>query len=214
MKRAYFVRHGETVANIEGRIQGLDDPLTPEGEIQATRVAARVTSLPIETCISSDALRARQTAGAIEAELKMSFTFSPLFREIKRPSSLIGLTRDSESYKAFAQGEQIHAHEDWHFEDEENYFDREQRAKEALAFLGTEESSDILVVTHGHFLRFLVSAMLMNGHMTPEVWSHMAGGLWTENTGITVCVRNEHRWRLLTWNDHAHFGDDVFQRIE
>ena len=214
MKRIYFVRHGETIANQNNTVQGLDDPLALEGEKQAMRVAERLLSLPIDTCISSDALRARQTSEHIHDVLKMPFSYSPLFREIRRPSSLIDKKREDEEYKAFRVAERAHFGEDWHFEDEESYPDRVERTTEALALLDAQEGSDILVVTHGHFLRYLVSTVLLNGKMSPDIWLAMETTFWTSNTGITVCTRDEHRWRLLTWNDHAHFGDEVFRRAE
>ena len=49
MKRIYFVRHGETIANVESKVQGLDDPLTPEGELQAIRKSAK-TPRSISKC--------------------------------------------------------------------------------------------------------------------------------------------------------------------
>ena len=211
MKRIYFVRHGETVANVESKVQGLEDPLTPEGELQALRVAERFLSLPIDLCLSSDAVRAKQTAQHIGDSLKLPFIYSSLFREIRRPTSLVGLSRDTEPYQSFRVAERAHFGEDWHMEDEESYPDRVRRAKEALALIDAQEGSDILVVTHGHFLRFLISTILLGNSMSPEVWLNMETSFWTSNTGITVCTRGEKRWRLLTWNDHAHFGDNVFQ---
>lgn len=211
MQRIYFVRHGQTKANVENTAQGLEDPLTPEGEMQAMRVAERLTTLPIARCISSDALRTRQTSSHIEDQLKMPFTYSALFREIARPSQFVGHSRTSPEYAAFIKEDMAHWGEDWHFADEENYPDRVRRAKAALQFLTEQPEEDILVVTHGHFLRFMVSTILTNGALTPELWMSMNKAFWTSNTAITVCTHHEGHWRLMTWNDHAHFGDTVFR---
>lgn len=68
----YFVRHGETPYNMEGRFQGqLDVPLSEEGKRQAQAVAEWLAGLPVEfgAVYSSDLKRARDTAGAIGRQL-------------------------------------------------------------------------------------------------------------------------------------------------
>ena len=70
----YLVRHGETVWNREGRIQGhLDSPLTPFGEEQARRVGIALGRL-IDgadrfAMVSSPLGRTRRTAAIISAAL-------------------------------------------------------------------------------------------------------------------------------------------------
>jgi probable phosphoglycerate mutase len=61
-----LIRHGETAWNAERRLQGhLDIALNPEGERQAALVASALADEKIDTIISSDLLRARQTAAAV-----------------------------------------------------------------------------------------------------------------------------------------------------
>lgn len=70
--RLILVRHGETEANVAGRMQGRgNDPLTARGEQQVRAVAARLKreAHPIEAIYTSSLLRARLTADAIGAEL-------------------------------------------------------------------------------------------------------------------------------------------------
>lgn len=69
MRTLYFVRHGQTDWNAEGRVQGrLESTLTPEGEAQARRVAKRVAELGVDAIVASTLRRARQSA-AILAEV-------------------------------------------------------------------------------------------------------------------------------------------------
>lgn len=66
--RLVVVRHGRTPANDEGRIgTRADIPLTPEGEAQAQRVAARIAPLGPTAVYTSPQLRARLTANPIAA---------------------------------------------------------------------------------------------------------------------------------------------------
>jgi probable phosphoglycerate mutase len=61
-----LIRHGETAWNAERRLQGhLDIELNPEGERQAALLAAALADEKIDNIVSSDLLRARQTAEAV-----------------------------------------------------------------------------------------------------------------------------------------------------
>lgn len=59
----YVVRHGETIWNVEKRVQGITDiPLTDKGRFQASRLQELVESLNIDVVISSPLVRAKETA--------------------------------------------------------------------------------------------------------------------------------------------------------
>lgn len=59
----YVVRHGETIWNLEKRVQGITDiPLTEEGIKNAEELKELVSTLNIDVVISSPLSRARQTA--------------------------------------------------------------------------------------------------------------------------------------------------------
>jgi phosphoserine phosphatase len=63
-----LVRHGETAWNREGRYQGRTDvPLSPDGEAQVRRLAARLAHVRITVAVASPLSRARATAAAILA---------------------------------------------------------------------------------------------------------------------------------------------------
>ena len=61
--RLVFIRHGQTLWNMDGRVMGqLDSPLSPLGERQARAVAERLAREPFDFLYSSDLGRAVQTA--------------------------------------------------------------------------------------------------------------------------------------------------------
>lgn len=64
MNTIYLLRHGETIWNREGRMQGsLDSPLTPKGRVQAARQGAILRGLGIDArAFVSPRGRARSTA--------------------------------------------------------------------------------------------------------------------------------------------------------
>ena len=77
-----LIRHGETAWNAERRLQGhLDIPLNTEGERQAALLAAALAPEGIDTILSSDLARARQTAEAIARERGMKVSTDPALRE-------------------------------------------------------------------------------------------------------------------------------------
>lgn len=59
----YVVRHGETIWNIEKKVQGITDiPLTDKGRKEAEELQELISTLNIDVVISSPLDRARETA--------------------------------------------------------------------------------------------------------------------------------------------------------
>jgi broad specificity phosphatase PhoE len=79
----HFVRHGESTWNVAQRIQGqtLTPELTARGVDQAHEVAARLATVGVCRIVSSDALRAQQTAAIIGQRLGLPVSSTPLLRE-------------------------------------------------------------------------------------------------------------------------------------
>ncbi|MGZ5200936.1 MAG: histidine phosphatase family protein [Telluria sp.] len=77
-----LIRHGETAWNAERRLQGhLDIALNPEGERQAGLLAGALAGERIDAIISSDLLRARQTAQALARAHGLPVQVDRLLRE-------------------------------------------------------------------------------------------------------------------------------------
>jgi probable phosphoglycerate mutase len=77
-----LIRHGETAWNAERRLQGhLDIPLNPEGERQAALLATALADEKIDLVVSSDLMRACQTAQAVADVLGMAVQVDPQLRE-------------------------------------------------------------------------------------------------------------------------------------
>jgi len=59
----YVVRHGETIWNVERKVQGITDvPLTDKGRSEAKELQDLISTLNIDVVISSPLDRARETA--------------------------------------------------------------------------------------------------------------------------------------------------------
>jgi len=81
----YVTRHGQTDANLQKRVQGQGDtPLNDRGLAQAEALAdyfsERPRGLPVDRIVSSDLIRARQTADVLARRLKAPATFHPELR--------------------------------------------------------------------------------------------------------------------------------------
>lgn len=73
MTKIILTRHGETVWNLERRVQGsLDSPLSENGLFQARRLAIRLRNEGIKYLYASDAPRALATAEEIRKEIELS----------------------------------------------------------------------------------------------------------------------------------------------
>ena len=83
MTRIILTRHGQTLWNLEGRVQGsLDSPLTEKGILQARSLAIRLRGEGINHIYSSDSLRAIGTAEEIRSELGLeTIHTNPALRE-------------------------------------------------------------------------------------------------------------------------------------
>ncbi|BBD73857.1 phosphoglycerate mutase [Sulfodiicoccus acidiphilus] len=78
----YFVRHGESEANIKGIYPTDSTPLTSRGVDQARTVGKVLRSIKVDSVISSPALRATQTAEQIAQELGLKVEVDDRFREV------------------------------------------------------------------------------------------------------------------------------------
>jgi broad specificity phosphatase PhoE len=92
--RVLLLRHGRTTWNAERRFQGqADPPLDEVGRAQAYEVAGIIAALRPDVLVTSDALRAAQTAGPIGEVTGLAVQSDPRLRE-RSLGHWEGLTRD------------------------------------------------------------------------------------------------------------------------
>jgi broad specificity phosphatase PhoE len=212
LKRFYFVRHGQTEDNVNNIYQSTEDKLTEKGKEQATLVAGRFVSIPNEIIIASDYERAKETAEVISKKTGTVFRISELFREIRRPSDIIGKEKQKpESKQVMAKIIENELNGDWHYLDEENLFEAVARARRALNYLCALPEENIVIVTHEMFTKILLSAMANSEDVKAvEFYRTMRYFMIGDNTGITIAEYgnfiNDNCFRLRIWNDHAHLG--------
>jgi len=210
MKEIYLVRHGESEGNAGTHYQNESTPLTERGREQAAFMAKRASKLNLDAILASTMLRAQQTATIIAEEVNFPFDSSDLFVERRRPSEQINQPKD-DPMVMHAELEIMKSSgvSGMRFSDEENFDDLNNRSAAALTFLENYPGKKILVVTHGVFLRNIAAQIIFGEKLTGEDCGHILDSFIASNTGLTVLQFDPQatkRWRLLTWNDHAHLG--------
>ncbi len=158
----YLVRHGETIWNRQGKLQGhSDSDLTEEGIEKIKELAEELKEIHFDAVFSSDLLRAQRTAEIIAVERKLAVNTTHLLRE-RRFGKNEGKPRDvfvEENKELIKQFESLTEKEKWKFKYSEDNESSEEMATRLLRFLRevavTYEEKTVLVVTHGGVLRVL-----------------------------------------------------------
>jgi len=208
-KLIYFVRHGETESNAQGIRQGPDGPLSEKGREQALATARRFPKHKgrPQVIISSPYQRTKETAEIIAKELNMKVKYSDLLVERKNPTEIIGHWGGEREVRAIVDrmDKSYHA-DDLRVSDEENFTDLKKRAKKLLAFISRRWERRIIMVTHGIFLKMVVSYMLYGDKLTASQYNNLSYFNPINNAGMAICLYTHHwlkknEWKLITWND-------------
>ena len=145
----YLVRHGQTDWNIAKKTQGHTDiPLNDFGKKEAERVSEIFSSIPISKIISSDLIRAKETAEIINVRTKCPLIVDKRLREIN-----YGILEGVERNKLPSNIWDI-------FNNEPNKLNAEPMirvySRIKSFFDELEEQKNILIVTHGGALRMIM----------------------------------------------------------
>ena len=149
--RFVLLRHGETVYNIEKRLQSSKDSLTARGKLQIENLRQNLLKFNFEKIISSDETRAIETAKIISSWSNSSFEIEPLIKE-----------KNSGSFS-----DKLVSEVDWSLV-KGTFFDKKtplgesvndvvDRAKDFFKKMNEfEQNKTFLVVSHGTLLRVLI----------------------------------------------------------
>ena len=163
MGKLYLVRHGETVANAGGRLQGwMDAELNDKGRTQARETSAYYKNIHLDAVYCSTLKRARETAEILAAPHGLPVHAEPDLREFHF-GVWEGLNheeinaRDPEEWaKFFVQPTALRV------QDGETFAGLQARMVQAWHHIQAQEGpdKDILLVSHGGSLRTLICYFL------------------------------------------------------
>ena len=171
----HLVRHGQSTWNLERRLQGqrMDVPLTDLGRSQADGAARRLAAATLTGVVSSDQLRAVQTAEVIADAAGLPVRTTPLLRE-QGLGMLEGLSYDDLTEEPVPAG--LHLSE-VRWGGGESVADVHARLSGLVDHLRGAHSPDdeLALVSHGDTLRILLAVLEGRGHRDVE-WVEFANG--------------------------------------
>jgi broad specificity phosphatase PhoE len=197
IKHLYLVRHGETIYNEEGRIQGggLDSPLTKNGEDQAKKLAKafKEADFKIDHFFSSPLERAFHTARILNENWNLEIHKDPLLREIdcgEYEGKLIS-TVDVEKLR------RLRVDPSEKYPGGESVDDVRKRAETFLKKLKEFKGESALIVSHGNFIRSFAGA-------ATGLHSSFSMRIYLENTGFSYFFWSGDYYRIAQWNITSH----------
>jgi probable phosphoglycerate mutase len=206
-----LIRHGESVGNIEGRMQGqFDSPLTNRGRDQTGALLARLQGQGWKPVViySSDLCRAAETAGILAAGLDASVTLDARLREydigvlsgviwreveVLYPEVWRKLHQDGES-KAIPGEEGL---DSFH----------ERLSSVVVDILSAHQADEtVAVVAHGGSLGMILVSLL---HLAP----HRPLPFRFENTSFSIVDVGPRGIRLTLVNCTCHLNDSALGAV-
>lgn len=199
MSEILLLRHGETLWNIEGRIQGHhDSPLSAEGVAQAEALARRLTEERPDALYTSDLGRARQTMEPIARATGIAPRADPQLRE-RCYGAFEGKTwpeieRDfPREYSQHLSGSaEVRARGG------ESMRDFHDRAVAALTRIAGASAEDkVVIVAHGGVLGMLYRHVMGIPLEAPRQYA-------MPNASVNRFTFRSGVWRLIAWGDLSH----------
>jgi len=148
-----FARHGESVLNIERRINGdpsVDVPLSEQGELQAHKLGVEIANIGFDLCVHTRFERTRQTAEIALAGRDVPLTDEPLLDDID-----VG-DFEGEKLETYRAWKHSHARE-VPFPGGESLDDAALRYARAFRKLLALPHDTVLVVTHEIPIRYALN---------------------------------------------------------
>ena len=156
-----FVRHGESIDDIEDRYGGWADfDLTEKGKKQVVESAEKISTLGenFEVILTSPLKRAFQAAEIISNKLNIKIEVFEYLKERNLNGILTGMIRSEAKIK---YPKQFELHSRWEYVDgSERTDDFNTRVKNAIKILLSIKDDSVIAVTHGLFLRTFFKEIL------------------------------------------------------
>jgi probable phosphoglycerate mutase len=159
--KIYLVRHGETVYNLAGRIQGqLDSELSPLGRRQCQAVAEALAQQPCDAVIASPLTRARESAQCIADRLQLEVRLEPGLMEINAGIFQGHCWRELDAQYPREAAQWRSQDPDFRIPNGESRRDVMVRARAALDAIRAAPYRAVIVVAHGGSLSAALKSLL------------------------------------------------------
>ena len=203
--KIYFVRHGKTEWNLEGRFQGYsgDSALLPEAFEEVQLLGQHLADVPFDRIFSSDLKRAHVTAELIHQANHHSkiVETTPQLREWdfgRLEGTKIRLLQDIYPQQYTALKNNLAQFKNNMF-DAESVYQATQRIIQFVKGLKDSQVETVLIVSHGAILTASIQTLLGFG---PAQLRHR-GGL--DNGSVTILeTQNFEDFTEISWNDMSY----------
>lgn len=204
----YFVRHGQTVWNLEKRFQGLgDSPLTEKGIEQAKLLGKKLEKVKFDKFFSSPLKRAMDTAKYIRGNREIEIETLDKFVEISM-GQMEGIKQDDFKEKYPEQMDNFFNNPikyDPSAYGGENFFEVKKRVDEGLKELIKKYSNldRILIVSHGATLKVLFNYISKNDFST------LKDEEIPKNTSYTIIKYNGNNFKIIDFSNISHLKENL-----
>jgi len=163
--KLYFVRHGESDANVQHVISNRESAfhLTPRGQAQAHTLAETLRDISMTAIYASPVLRARETADVVSRSFHLPYQVTEALREYD--CGILEEKSDEESWKLHGE-----IAEDWVLnhnylrkpEGGESFLDIQNRFLPFIESLKDGIDKHILLIGHGGLFHLMLPLILTN----------------------------------------------------
>lgn len=203
--KIYFIRHGKTQWNLEGRFQGYsgDSDLLPEAIEEVQLLGQHLETVPFDRIFSSDLKRAHTTAGLLCKANHYSTIVetTPQLREWnfgRLEGTKIRLLQDIYPQQYSALKNNLAQFKSDMF-GAETVYQATQRIIQFIKSLKDSQAETVLIVSHGAILTASIQSLL--GFSPAQL--RQRGGL--DNASITILeTQNFEDFTEISWNDTSY----------
>ena len=204
-RRLILLRHGETLYNATRRMQGqLDTELSERGRAQAHAAAEDLRHLAINKIVSSDLIRAKDTADVVAADLGLEVVVDKRLRETHL-GQWQGKTHEEVDTAHDGARALWRTDPTWAPPEGESRIDVAQRSREVVMELMRDhdewDNAAVLLVAHGGTIAALTATLL--GLQVSQY--PLFKGLGNANTSRLVAMPRidddtKTQWYIEAWN--------------
>lgn len=182
MIRFYFVRHADAYDELGLQLEHY--PLNNYGKVQAIQLARRLRDNTFDAMYCSKIQRAMDTCEIVNETHKMKVVYSSSFNEVGTETwPQPGILVNSDGLESFTNAvNKIH-----------------KAFNDLISKSKNEEHKEVIVFTHGNWIRVLLSKILSNG--SSKTFTHFV----IHNTSLTIIDVDDKGYQyIITVADAAH----------
>ncbi|NTU72751.1 histidine phosphatase family protein [Candidatus Roizmanbacteria bacterium] len=198
--KLYLVRYGGLKHN--GTTYQKTQTLSREGSQQALLVAHQLRAYPLDCILTSDNGPAKEAAEIIGSVTQKRVEAFDSFREQRHPSIVWGRGRRDPLVRIIYRLIYDNmGRPDWHYSDEENFYDIRKRIAENIQYMLRRGDGHILIVGADEIVKYILCYALLRERLHPLDYLRFQEFMKLDPVGITVVEYDRYmNWHLMKLN--------------